>query len=239
MLKFEEEKAIIKLEENTELPDMSCKNICSMSDRIKDRSSKLIALNDEFANYICTGQFEIADSIMSQMEEESRKLFDLVNRLSSEAGCGRKDVSISSEDSAKVSISYENNILKITFDRLLPHKPKKITTVDNERIISTFLNGFYMAARDVQHFFDEPVVLFFLNHFISRGYFLDHDNYITKPFVDAICIHYLKDDNPSHCAFYMDSIKDVSGNFSEIFVVPDIFFEEFLHDFRKLKGEKC
>ena len=204
-------------------------SIFSIFDKINAGCNNLLALNTDLLNLIKTSQLDLCDNLISDMDEENNKIYNLINRLSMECGIG-KNVSLPLPDKrADVTVVYDNDVLQITFDRLLPKKTNdKITTQDRNRILSEFLEGFYEDSSKVQHLFTEPVTLFFLNHFSSQLHFIDHDNFIIKPFIDAICVNYLKDDNPQYCSLYMDAILDPGFDFSEIYVIPDSLFDALL-----------
>lgn len=142
---------------------------------------------------------------------------------------------INTSDLPDVTFCKTNDIIKITFPTLLPRRVKygeKQYSIELKRISLMYGKTFYDYFQKAPYRYDRKVVLCFINHFNSRQTMKDHDNFDLKLIIDYLANNLLPDDSPDYCSHYMDYVMDTK-DFSEIFIVPEDQFIDFIKEFKR------
>lgn len=134
---------------------------------------------------------------------------------------GRSDITKKTED---------GEIVHITFDRLLPKRPKSIdgyVTEKFENIKGSYIKPLIEYFRDKRVFvYEEKAIIIFIHHFSNEHNVRDHDNFELKFIIDCLSAYVLTDDSAKYLAQYMDYVMD-DRDFSEIFIMPFSCFSDF------------
>ncbi len=130
------------------------------------------------------------------------------------------------------------DILHFSFSELLPRRVKPTTPnyrYEYTRVAyyyESFFENFFEdlnADRKEVFWYKEKVVICFIHHYSSVRLVRDHDNFELKRIIDYIAYRCMPTDSATHCAHYHDYKMD-EKEFSEIYVVPENRFVEFLNN---------
>lgn len=195
-----------------------------ISETIKKKCTAIMKAVDNINACIDRKEFGLISSYDGQLAAASKGLPDAINRLISSTGNDPLQINdLYAPEKCEVTIN--DNIVRIKFGSLLPHKEKR----GAQSYVSSipFIRVFYKESEKLPNIqYNEPVVVAFIHHYSAKEEMVDHDNLLYKPFIDAISVIFLKNDSPRQCAHFMDYMMD-RETFSEVYIVPQNIFIQF------------
>lgn len=171
--------------------------------------------------------------LIAEYVTESVKLADMSKRLTVDAGMDFQSIIQHSDAAADCRIEYlEENVVRIVFDRLFPHKlPVPGKNTDGITVFQTYVAPLYAAIqRTSPTLYSERVVVVSISHYAAECDMCDYDNQEIAKLIDAIAAGFLKDDGPKYMSQYFDYFLD-GFTYSEFFLVPEPYFKDFLEKY--------
>lgn len=188
--------------------------------KLSDKNNKLaksLSLIEVFYN---SGDFEKTINELYNMVRISEDLTERARVLPIFTGYpkAKEDVSDIVIDSLGIKINYNDNVLHIHMNSLLPKKEKEKARAGYIRASSIMAFDKYYKQHQFE-VIDEPVVVIFKhNYSIENRQWRDHDNIETNVVMDAIALYFLTDDTSKTCDNLHFSQKS-NENSTDIFIV--------------------
>lgn len=207
---------------------------------IKKKINKLQETINNIEDYLSHNNriaLQCVDKYVSDMISTCVKLTDRVKRLAPDTGLDLMEILSKTEGCSKCSISpYGNNVTRIQFDRLFPHKLPG--TGKNTDGISVYQEYAFPLLRQIQTQAPIPytsrIIIAIISHYSAEENLCDYDNQEIAKILDVLSVAYIKDDNPKYCSHYYDYTMDTS-DYSEIYLIPEEEFAAFYADWVKAR----
>ena len=207
---------------------------------IRKNIDKLQVILSNIEDYLSLNNrntLQCVDKYVSDMIGICVKLTDRVKRLAPDTGLDLMEILTKTEACANCSISsYGNNVTRIQFDRLFPHRLPG--TGKNTDGISVYQEYAFPLLRQIQILAPIPytsrIIIAIISHYSAEENLCDYDNQEIAKILDVLSTGYIKDDNPKYCSHYYDYTMDTS-DYSEIYLIPEEEFAVFYADWVKAR----
>lgn len=128
-------------------------------------------------------------------------------------------------DELKIKINYNEDVVHLRLNALLPKKEKERAGYIRTAVISACRDYYNRNSFDI---IKEPVVIVFKHNYQDeQRMWRDHDNIEVNVVIDALALYFLEDDTSKSCDhFYFSSLEDSDS--TDVFIVKKSKFKEWL-----------
>ena len=213
------------------------KNIASIEKQISDLNDGISVMKDYLYESEPELLYEKCDELIYLSENITQQMRSLPKELPQRYKKGGNKMLLTGTN-YEITFDYmDHNILHIILPDLLPPR-KKRSGMDYNYLKSNYFFPFNREFKKGKfNPYSEKIVLVFMNYFEKKYLLKDHDNLDTKVITDIITMHMLIDDDPSYVSQYMDFDYADTAH-TEIYVVPDAIFPNFIVWLNKNKGSR-